>query len=290
MDLLQLKYFQVVARTENMTNAAKQLHVTQSALSKSIALLEMDLGIKLFNRKGRSIKLNYCGNIFLKRVDSILNLLDASTKEIKDLACSEFDQIKLIVLTASGLILDVLSEFKKSHPNISFKLVQHVPKSTVDYDFDICITSYCFEFKSSNYEVLTSEEIFIGVPYNNPLSKLNSIYFKDVQDENFICLEKGTNFRKITDRFCSYAEFEPSIGFECDSPSTVYNLIKEGYGVGFIPKKSWCIDYESSIKLLPIKDIKCEQFIELYWTNNKFLKKSTRMFIDFIKNYLNKTT
>lgn len=112
MDLLQLKYFQVVACTENMTNAAKQLHVTQSALSKSIALLEMDLGVKLFDRKGKSIKLNYCGNIFLKRVDSILNLLDTSTKEIKDLACSEFDQIKLIVLTASGLILDVLSEFK----------------------------------------------------------------------------------------------------------------------------------------------------------------------------------
>lgn len=64
MDFNSLQYFKVVAKYENMSRAAEELHITQPALSKSISLLEQSLGVDLFDRQGRAIKLNRYGKFF----------------------------------------------------------------------------------------------------------------------------------------------------------------------------------------------------------------------------------
>lgn len=64
MELLPLIYFKTVAHYENMSRAAEQLHITQPALSKSISQLEDSLGIQLFDRQGRTIRLNRYGRFF----------------------------------------------------------------------------------------------------------------------------------------------------------------------------------------------------------------------------------
>lgn len=86
MELLQLKYFQTVARLEHMTKAAEELHIAQPSLSKTIARLEKDLGVPLFDRQGRQITLNPFGKVFLKRVERIFHELSEGEREIKDLA------------------------------------------------------------------------------------------------------------------------------------------------------------------------------------------------------------
>ena len=64
MELLQLQYFQAVARTGNITQAAKELYISQPCLSRSISRLEQSLGVALFDRKGRNIVLNQYGKAF----------------------------------------------------------------------------------------------------------------------------------------------------------------------------------------------------------------------------------
>ena len=70
MELLQLKYFQTVARLEHMTKAAQSLHISQPALSKMIASLEAELGTELFHRERKTIRLNEHGRRFLQQVDN----------------------------------------------------------------------------------------------------------------------------------------------------------------------------------------------------------------------------
>jgi len=65
MELLQLKYFRTIARFEHMTRAAEELHIAQPALSKTVSLLEKELGVLLFDRRGRNIFLNQYGKILL---------------------------------------------------------------------------------------------------------------------------------------------------------------------------------------------------------------------------------
>lgn len=82
MELLQLKYFLEVARLEHMTDAARSLHVTQSSLSKTIGRLEEDLGVLLFDRIGRKLRLNEFGSRFYRRAERALFELEQGKQEI----------------------------------------------------------------------------------------------------------------------------------------------------------------------------------------------------------------
>lgn len=86
MDLLQLRYFQAVARREHISQAAEELRVAQPSVSRTIARLEKELGVPLFDRRGRQVRLNSYGVAFLRRVDRALSELDEARRELSDAA------------------------------------------------------------------------------------------------------------------------------------------------------------------------------------------------------------
>src|SRR3954454_11868431 len=95
MELLQLKYFQTVARIEHMTKAAEELHIAQPALSKTIARLESDLGVPLFDRHKRQITLNAFGRIFLEQVEIELTALEEGKRRVTEEAGLERGRVFL---------------------------------------------------------------------------------------------------------------------------------------------------------------------------------------------------
>jgi DNA-binding transcriptional LysR family regulator len=116
MELLQLQYFQVVGRLEHMTDAAQSLHVTQSSLSKTIQRLEENLGVSLFDRRGRALRLNTFGRTFLARVDKALFELEQGQQEICDLSSPERGSAELAVYTAGGSVWFELCALVAAHP------------------------------------------------------------------------------------------------------------------------------------------------------------------------------
>src|SRR5690625_1003475 len=84
MDLRQIKYFIEVARREHVTEAAKQLHVAQSAVSRQIFNLEAELGVDLFIREGRTVRLTRIGKIFLERMEHALNVIDDARQVVEE--------------------------------------------------------------------------------------------------------------------------------------------------------------------------------------------------------------
>ncbi len=285
MDLLQLKYFKTVARLENVTKAANELYIAQPALSKNISQLEKELGINLFDRNGKYIKLNEYGKLFLAKVDIALNALEDGKREITDLQGKEFGEIQLIFLAASTIIPDLLSDFCKLHPNIRFQLFQHFPSEVGNSDFDLCISASHFEKQSENSMVLLNEEVYFAVPLNHPLSNRKSVSLKEVENENFISLKEGKPLRKITDDYCKKAGFKPKIIFESDDPATVRQLIKAGQGVAFIPQISWGSSVGSSIVFLHIEEPVCNRTIYIEWNEKRYLSKASILFRNFAMSY-----
>ena len=108
MEITQLHYFKTVAKHESFTLAAEELHITQSALSRSIAQLEADIGIQLFERRKGGVTLNRDGHFFLQHVIQVLNTLENTVSAVKEMAgletgvvnisISEFIFIKHIIL------------------------------------------------------------------------------------------------------------------------------------------------------------------------------------------------
>ncbi|MEO3946717.1 LysR family transcriptional regulator [Gorillibacterium sp. CAU 1737] len=287
MELQQLLYFQHVAHSENMTRSASDLHISQPSLSKVIRVLEQELGVLLFDRRGRKIALNEKGRLFLRRVETVLNELkearselQAQDKEVKGTLHFYFD-------VASSVIPDVIRSFRLLYPEVTFELDQHygAPSSP---RFDLCVTSMPVGLRGTEKVDLLKEELLLAVPLDNPLAVQSSIRLDQIADEGLICLRKGNSLRELADALCKTAGFVPKISFESDDPATVRGLIRAGQGIALVPSLTWPGTFDETIKLLKLENPNRFRTIELHWKKDHPLGLAAQTFRLFLIDYFSK--
>ena len=126
MELRQLRYFVEVAEREHMTEAAEYLHVAQSAVSLQISKLEDELGVALFERVGRNVKLTEIGRTFLFHVKKALQDIDYAKSKVDEYLDPDHGTIKIGYPSsfANQLLLTIISNFKIHYPDVHFHLKQ----------------------------------------------------------------------------------------------------------------------------------------------------------------------
>lgn len=286
MELLHLKYFLTVAKIEHMTKSAKELRIAQPALSKIISSLEKELGLELFDRKGKTIKLNDNGKFFYEKVSSSLSILDDCIKDLQYKQHNKTKEIKFLALAASSLVTEILIEFRTLYPDINFELIQSINTLSIydNYDYDLCIYSSDDINIEKDSIYLLKEEILLAVPTNHTLSNQNSIHLSQVSNQKFISLGQG-NLKLLTDSFCRKAGFIPNIVFESNNPSTVRDLIAFGQGVSFIPQVSWRFQGYKSIKFLHLDYPECNRTLRLRLKESENIPSHILLFKNFIIDY-----
>lgn len=287
MELLQLKYFQKVARMEHLSKAAEELHIAQPALSKTIARLEKDLGVPLFDRKKRQIKLNSFGYTFLKQVDIALSALEEGKRQIEDQAGLES---RRAVLSSTDHKCDAIlvSSFLSIFPETNLHIKQSPSdeenlKLLQDGEIDFFITSGPIKQKGIEKIPFLTEEIFLAVPPNHQLAKRSGIHLSEVVDESFINLKATDHFRELTNQFCMDAGFEPNITCEVDELRAIDSFVQAGIGIAFMTKDA--MEKDSSTILLPIEQPICQRTFHLVWIENRHLSEAARSFRDFLIEY-----
>lgn len=291
MDLLQLKYFQTVARLEHITKAAEQLHIAQPYLSRVISSLEEELGVSLFNRKGRYIELNSLGERFLKRVDTIFHELEEGRRELTDMAGIDQGLVS-IMATSLQFHPDIIISFLKEYPDCRFKLVNASTKEMVEKlqnkEVDFCISSPLIEEPEIECKYLLDEEIFLAVSAVHRFADREWVSFSELENEQFIALKKGYSMRDITDKLCRKNGFEPNIIFEVDEPSAMKYYVKANMGVIFTPESTLHLDQDEQLRIIRIKDPRPYRTIGLSWSKKRFLSKAALQFKQFVIDYFNK--
>ena len=126
MDLTKLKYFYTVAKYEHVTKASEELHLAQPALTKSMRLLEEDLGVPLFYRSGRNIALTEYGKLLKSRLASVFDTLDSTKEEIERMKTESKVTVKLNVLAASIVIMEAVIKYKNKYPDVVFNFLQRI--------------------------------------------------------------------------------------------------------------------------------------------------------------------
>jgi DNA-binding transcriptional LysR family regulator len=290
MDLLQLRYFQTVARLEHVTKAARQLSIAQPSLSQTIARLEEELGVPLFDRKGREIRLNQFGAVFLQRVERIFGELEDARHEIADLAGMEHGRIALAVVIPQ-ILPDLLRSFLADHPYVSFRLFHQHSSQTVQQqleqgEIDLCITSPPIEQAGIGWTSLMKEEIYLMVPPDHRLADHTSIHLREVEHEPFVSLKPSNTMRDLTDNCCRQAGFVPRVAFEGDEPSTLRGLVTAGLGVAFISELVLRTVADPSVIVpLRIEEPRCDRIIGLAWRKEHYLSQAAQYFRDFVVQY-----
>lgn len=278
---LTLSYFQKVAETEHLGRAAAELCVAQPSLSRMIRNLEAELGVPLFDHKGRNIALNEYGKILLKYVDRIFLNLDSAKREIQDALEAKESVVTLSIYAASKVIPSLLSAFRQEHPHIRFEIFQHDPSAQTDHAADLNLFSSIYPMDDEHTVTLLEEEIVLAIPKSDPRASAEALPLALFSGDDFISLQPGKSLRTITDAYCSSAGFVPHIHLECDSPSTVRDFIRAGLGISFVPCVTWSGVNDAYIALVHISAPKCRRYIGLSWSKEAYLSPSAVMVRDF---------
>lgn len=245
MELRQLQYFVKVANKQHVTQAAEELHVAQSAVSRQIHQLEKELGVDLFKQKGRNLQLTAVGQLFCTRVEEILKELDRAVDEIHEFLNPELGEIRLGFPHSLGIhvLPSIIAEFRKQHPNVKFRfkqgmytsLIRDVITSEVDLAFISPLPERHDEVQG---EIILTEELNALLPPSHYLADQESIELSQLKDEKFILFSKGYSLRPIVLHACLEAGFTPKIAFEGEETDTIRGLVAAGMGVSLLPEMS----------------------------------------------------
>lgn len=291
MNLLQLRYFEVVARLEHMTQAAEELIVAQPSLSRMIARLEKELGVPLFDRPGRQIRLNPFGRAYLRRVERIFAELEEGQRELADMAGLERGVIT-VAATTLRMLTQPLSTFLAQHPQVSFHLFQaartDMEQRLERGDVDLCLVPPPTPptiWPQIAWTHLLTEEICLAIPPGHRLAGRGSIHLNKVAQEPFVMMKPGYDLRDLTDNFCHQAGFVPTIACEVNEAAVIRQLVSTGLGVAFLPASAWRVVSESEMVRLHIEEPTCLRTIGLAWREDRYLSVAARTFRQFVIDY-----
>ena len=286
MELLQLKYFLAVAESEHMTNTAKQLHIAQPALTQSIHRLEQELGVSLFERAGRGIRLSPAGAYVRDRVKPAMETLENVARDVQLFQQGEQGVVRVGVHAASGVAIDGIAAYSELNPHVSFEITQDERERHRDVIVTTITPRGSSTVENAVEKTPFSERIGIAVPASSALGDTASL--ADFANERFIALAGSRRFREVCDTFCARRAFTPHIAFESDNPLVVKKMIGLGLGVGFWPDHSWGDLDPKSCRLVHLQETEFTRDVIVAKTSRCTLDSEAQRFYDFLLDYVTK--
>lgn len=290
MNLAQMKNVIVIAQEKSFSRAAKRLFVSQPSLSKSIRLLEEELGVELFERT--PFNLTYAGEIFIEKARKILRETDEMHTEISDISLQNKSQLTIGVPShrCHYFVPKILKELYKEYPNCFIKLEEHstdiLKKMLKKYKMDFFIGTENPDTNIYTSELICKEKIFVAYPTSwNIKTEGDLVNLREFKGKNFISLPNqlplGHYEKKVFDKLSIDI---PSI-MECHNAETARAMVKEELGFSFLP--------ELYVKFLPKDDVISYKKImnsnyvrefSIYYKKGKYLTKPAKRFIELFKS------
>ena len=288
MDLLQLNYFRVVARVEHMTKAAEELVIAQPSLSKTIRRLEKEVGVPLFDRPGRSLRLNQFGKAFLAHIETMFRELEEGQRQVRDMASLEHGEISLAVGSLYWLP-DPLHRFQLLHPAVRFHLSQcsfaEMPQRLETGACDFCFLSTPLTKPGIQWQPLRTEEILLVVPPTHRLAGQERIPLSEVASEAIVIERVGNGLRDIVEAFCQEAGVPLRTSYEIDEPAALYEFIKAELGVGFTTAVMEKRVREHGLISLHLTNPTCLSTFSIVWHQGHYLSQAAHAFRQFMVEY-----
>jgi DNA-binding transcriptional LysR family regulator len=245
----------MAAKLGNLTKAAALMYMTQPAMTKNIAALEKELGVKLFDRAGKSVCVSAAGRQILPNVQTILNECD----RIKSVCGALNANRQRVTFTAAVVALhiaELVSSFKKLHPDI--ELIQQRPSTR---GTDIIVELTLDDDFSGNRTCLLREELVLIVPSNHPLAGRFKIDLIELAEYPIISFDKNAILRHAEDHYCALAGFTPRREREVVTHTDLLSVMDNEEGVVFFLTRTGGLDSIANDRIVRIANPDCHLYI-----------------------------
>lgn len=241
MEMRQLQYFLAVARHENFTRAAEQVHVSQPSLSVQVAALEEELGTRLFDRLGRKVALTQAGELFRQHAERALRELEQAAEVVRELEGAKRGRLTVGTLSTvnSYLIAPLVSRFKQRFPEIhlhihaqpSAEIVAGVLSNRLD--LGICLLPLHHPHLTT--VPLFEERLALIAPPSVPILQ-RRVRMQDLASLPLILMPVDYCLRRMVEDQCGKVGVLPQVSLEMTSPEGILQAVAEGAGMTILPE------------------------------------------------------
>ena len=292
MELRQIQYFIEVAKREHVTEAATHLHIAQSAVSRQIFNLESELGVDLFIREGRNVKLTTIGRIFLQHVEEAVTILDNARREVKEYLDPGHGTIRIGFPSslATYTMPTAISAFRDRYPEVKFQLKQgayydlidHVAKGEIDMAL---LGPVPMKEKKVKGSILFSENLVALLPVSHHLANASSLKLSQLREDGFIMFPGGYILREILVEACQQQGFQPNVAFEGEDIDAIRGLVSAGLGVTVIPEITLIDGLPRATVKIPIIEPNVTRTVGIIIPRERQLLPTQNLFYHFLIDF-----
>lgn len=241
--LTQLRYFRALAKTLNFGRAAQRLHMSQPPLSRQIAALERDLGIRLFERTPKGVTLTAAGAQFLADSRDVLQLVDQASRNATATARGEAGQLTLgfTMSAAYSTVPRLTRRYQRAFPHVTLRVREMLPKAMEaelrDGSIDAAISFSGPGPSPFRSQTLLREPLLLALPEQHSRARSRRVPLESLAQERFLITPRDqvpVLYDAIVQR-CAAAGFTPIIGLELYLQQTIVNFVAEGLGIALVP-------------------------------------------------------
>src|ERR1700676_3054607 len=287
MELHQLRYFCAVAEAGSFSRAAEQSHVSQPSLSQQNMKLEDELGARLFDRLGRSVRLTELGQTFLPRARAVLRELEAARGDVAEQKDSVGGSVTIGVIptVAPYFLPERLTWFSRKFPQVWLTVVEEITPFLLDQvrasQVDLAILALPIRGHEFETFPLLTERLFAALPPGHKLPKRRSLSLKDLRAQPFLLLRDGHCFRDTAVAACDRARLHPQIVFESGQFSRLLSMVGAGMGVSTRPEMA--VDRNARCRYVRIADAQAARSIGAVTLRGRSQTRSIRAFLEMLQ-------
>jgi LysR family hydrogen peroxide-inducible transcriptional activator len=288
MEFHQLRYVCAIAETGSFSRAAERCQIAQPSLSQQVLKLEEDLGTKLFDRLGRSVRLTEAGRAFLPHARSILSQMEMARSSVAD-KCADVRgsvAVGVIPTIAPYLMPRYAAGFAKKYPEAKLRIVEETTPILVEnlrnLSIDFAILALPLRHKDLELFPLRTEPLFAVLPKDHPRARVKSLTLKDLRGEPFVMLRDGHCFRDLSLAACTHARVTPRIAFESGQFSSLFGMVAAGVGVSLAPEMA--IDRNADCLYVRLSDTRATRTIVAAVLHGRSFNRVQQAFLSGMRN------
>lgn len=297
MSDIDLEYIRAILKYGSITSASKKIYISQSALSQHIIRIEKKLGVRIFDRDFKPMKLTEAGLIYKKSLEDIEKLKENTLLKIEEINKLKFGEISIgsTDYQTYFFLSKILNEFNEDYPGIKIKLVEAKTDQLNRFARNgIC--DFAITYETDKYDELESinlyrEDVFLAMSNKNPLkkylkenNKIQSIEAKKLIGQNIIRMKKGQNLVLQYQELDKFTENSLKTVLETDSIFIAQKCVRENFGLAILPE-SMLKEERDDLIYFKLKEGLSSRTTMINYCKNHKLKRIANIFIDRLKEY-----
>ena len=289
MDLRHIRYFLAVAEARTVSGAATRIRISQPALSRQVRDLELELGVQLFDRAGRSLKLTGAGEDLLAYGRSVLKEAEAFRERARALQGGDTGVLHVGATpqTLQRLFPPVLERYRRVMPGVDVRLIDAHPVALLDLirkgDLHLAFTVYQPELSAACHPAGIVR--LLAVSRKTPQKQRDRVEIRALEDVPLLLFQQGFGTRGLFDAACRVAHIRQNIFLESSAPATLLALVKAGCGVAILPGTVALNANEFTLQQLTQDGTPIDVRVAVHWNPHRFLPPYAHRFAEELAAY-----